>query len=230
MKPFISSIGLYDVTISVSLICGFDFPSSCGSGCDAGVSVRRGRCDADLAVAATTTEGIGGGILVWREVTGGGGADADADADEDGGTVVQRGIVVGSEVVGRVVSEDDADGPVCGSKRVGRDRLRPVVVPSRWGDLGFTQADAVCRKKAQRSWRCSREKLVSSKRPDCKFESIVFCMSSVMVIARPEVVRAHLVGIRTRHCKVGLADLAYNSACPDPAENSETLRFRLETA
>jgi hypothetical protein len=38
---------------------------------------------------------------------------------------------VESEVVGRVVGADDADGALVGSKRVGRDRLRPVAVLSR---------------------------------------------------------------------------------------------------
>jgi hypothetical protein len=68
-------------------------------------------------------------MLVWRDVSSGG----DADAGEEGETVIQRGIVVESGVLGRVTGADDANGSVRGSRRAGvcRNRLRPVALPAR---------------------------------------------------------------------------------------------------
>jgi hypothetical protein len=97
--------------------------------------------------------------------------------------VVLCGFVVESEVSGRVMGSNDVRGPVRSSGRVdvGRDRLRPVALTLRWEVFGFAQADNESWKKVRISPRCSGEKLISSKRSDCRIESMVLCVGSVMV-------------------------------------------------
>jgi hypothetical protein len=195
-KFSISSTGLYDLTSSSSLICVVDFSSSCGGGFNAGLSLRRGRCDPDAAVAAAATGRDGTAMLVWRDISGAG----DTDVDGEGEIVVQRGIVVGGEVLARLISADDANGFVRESKSTGvcRGRLRLVTLPFR-KETFFAQADAGCWKKARMSVRCALEKLASPKRPDCKFDSIVFGMGSVMIstptVIHSSVIRAHQVSM-----------------------------------